>query len=86
MYRLTSIVFVTNSVQATLAGACANLHILPEKLNPVVRPLMDSIKKEPSEELQQNSADTLAVLLSQLVNRDSCPNNKVLVNLKAFLR
>ncbi|CAB3253146.1 unnamed protein product [Arctia plantaginis] len=74
------------SVQATLAGACANLHILPEKLNPVVRPLMDSVKKEPSEELQQNSADTLAVLLSQLVNRDSCPNNKVLVNLKAFLR
>ncbi|XP_075973865.1 histone acetyltransferase 1 [Anticarsia gemmatalis] len=74
------------SVQAALAGACANLHILPEKLNPVVRPLMDSIKKEPSEELQQNSADTLAVLLSQLVNRDPCPNNKVLVNLKAFLR
>lgn len=74
------------SVQAALAGACANLHILPEKLNPVIRPLMDSIKKEPSEELQQNSADTLAVLLSQLVNRESSPNNKVLVNLKAFLR
>lgn len=74
------------SVQAALAGACANLHLLPEKLNPVVRPLMESIKKEPSEELQQNSADTLAVLLSQLVHRDPCPNNKVLVNLKAFLR
>ncbi|KAH9632086.1 hypothetical protein HF086_015290 [Spodoptera exigua] len=74
------------SVQAALAGACANLHLLPEKLNPVIRPLMESIKKEPSEELQQNSADTLAVLLSQLVDRDPCPNNKVLVNLKAFLR
>uniref|UniRef100_A0A2A4JRU2 TATA-binding protein-associated factor 172 n=1 Tax=Heliothis virescens TaxID=7102 RepID=A0A2A4JRU2_HELVI len=74
------------SVQAALAGACANLHILPEKLNPVVRPLMESIKKEPSEELQQNSAETLAALLSQLVNREPCPNNKVLVNLKAFLR
>ncbi|XP_026728975.1 TATA-binding protein-associated factor 172 [Trichoplusia ni] len=74
------------SVQAAIAGACSNLHILPEKLNPVVRPLMDSIKKEPSEELQQNSADTLAALLAQLVNRDPCPNNKVLVNLKAFLR
>lgn len=73
-------------MQAALAGACANLHLLPEKLNPVVRPLMESIKKEPSEELQQNSADTLAVLLSQLVHRDPCPNNKVLVNLKAFLR
>nr|XP_049699746.1 TATA-binding protein-associated factor 172 [Helicoverpa armigera] len=74
------------SVQAALAGACANLHLLPEKLNPVVRPLMESIKKEPSEELQQNSAETLAALLSQLVNREPCPNNKVLVNLKAFLR
>ncbi|KAJ8729896.1 hypothetical protein PYW07_016934 [Mythimna separata] len=74
------------SVQAAIAGACANLHLLPEKLNPVVRPLMESIKKEPSEELQQNSADTLAALLSQLVAREPCPNNKVLINLKAFLR
>ncbi|RVE45378.1 hypothetical protein evm_009950 [Chilo suppressalis] len=74
------------SVQAGLAGACANLHSLPDKLNPVMRPLMDSVKKEPSEELQQNSAATLAELLEQLVTRDPCPNNKVLVNLKAFLR
>ncbi|XP_049869451.1 TATA-binding protein-associated factor 172 isoform X2 [Pectinophora gossypiella] len=74
------------SVQAALAGACANLHCLPEKLNPVVRPLMESIKKEPSEELQSNSADTLATLLHQLASREPCPNNKVLVNLKAFLR
>ncbi|XP_063825309.1 TATA-binding protein-associated factor 172 [Ostrinia nubilalis] len=74
------------SVQAALAAACANLHSLPEKLNPVVRPLMESIKKESSEELQQNSADTLAALLGQLVAREPCPNNKVLVNLKAFLR
>ncbi|XP_045535589.1 TATA-binding protein-associated factor 172 [Papilio machaon] len=74
------------SVQAALAGACANLHALPERLNPVVRPLMESIKKEASEELQAHSADTLAELLTQLVDRDPCPNNKVLVNLKAFLR
>ncbi|CAK1596473.1 unnamed protein product [Parnassius mnemosyne] len=74
------------SVQAALAGACANLHCLPERLNPVVRPLMESVKKESSEELQAHSADTLAVLLAQLVAREPCPNNKVLVNLKAFLR
>lgn len=73
-------------MQAALAGACANLHSLPERLNPVVRPLMESIKKEASEELQAHSADTLAELLAQLVDRDPCPNNKVLVNLKAFLR
>lgn len=73
-------------VQAALAGACANLHALPEKLNPVVRPLMESIKKEPSEDLQAISAESLAALLGQLATRESGPNNKVLVNLKAFLR
>lgn len=78
--------YLSCRVQAALAGACANLHSLPEKLNPVVRPLMESIKKEPSEDLQANSAETLAALLGQLVTRESGPNNKVLVNLKAFLR
>ncbi|CAH0723161.1 unnamed protein product, partial [Brenthis ino] len=74
------------SVQAALSGAVAHLAALPERLNPVVRPLMDSVKKEWSEELQRGSARTLAALLAQLVRRESCPNNKVLVNLKAFLR
>ncbi|XP_039754002.1 TATA-binding protein-associated factor 172 [Pararge aegeria] len=74
------------SVQAALSSAVAQLAALPERLNPVVRPLMESIKKEASEELQRASARTLAALLAQLVNRQSGPNNKVLVNLKAFLR
>ncbi|XP_052740467.1 TATA-binding protein-associated factor 172 [Bicyclus anynana] len=74
------------SVQAALSSAVAQLAALPERLNPVVRPLMESIKKEASEELQRASARTLAALLAQLVDRQSGPNNKVLVNLKAFLR
>ncbi|XP_047507448.1 TATA-binding protein-associated factor 172 isoform X2 [Pieris napi] len=74
------------SVQAAVSGAVATLRVLPEKLNPVVRPLMDSIKRETSEELQAASAQTLAHLLATLQPRESCPNNKVLVNLKAFLR
>ncbi|XP_045771755.1 TATA-binding protein-associated factor 172 isoform X2 [Maniola jurtina] len=74
------------SVQAALSSAVAQLAALPERLNPVVRPLMESIKKEASEELQRGSARTLAALLAQLVHRQPCPNNKVLVNLKAFLR
>ncbi|KOB74759.1 Uncharacterized protein OBRU01_03844 [Operophtera brumata] len=69
----------------TLHAALNQALYYDEKLNPVVKPLMESIKKEPSEELQANSASTLAALLAQLVNRDPCPNNKVLVNLKAFL-
>ena len=78
--------FFNCRVQAALSAAVAYLAALPERLNPVVRPLMESIKKECSEELQRNSARTLAALLAQLVKRESCPNNKVLVNLKAFLR
>jgi len=38
--------------QATLAGAVTMLKCLPEKLNPVIKPLMESIKKEENEQLQ----------------------------------
>ena len=38
--------------QATLAGAVTMLKCLPEKLNPVIKPLMESIKKEENERLQ----------------------------------
>ncbi|XP_073944853.1 histone acetyltransferase 1 [Choristoneura fumiferana] len=74
------------SVQAALAGACASLNSLPEKLNPVVRPLMESIKKEIWEELQAHSAESLALLAARLVSREPSPNNKILQNLKTFLR
>lgn len=39
-------------VQAAIAGALVSMKHLPEKLNPVIRPLMDSIKKEENELLQ----------------------------------
>ncbi|XP_060802750.1 TATA-binding protein-associated factor 172 [Amyelois transitella] len=74
------------SVQAALAGACAWLRCAPRQLNPVVRPLMDSAKREPSELLQRLAAAALAALLARLAGRGASPNNKVLVNLKAFLR
>lgn len=38
--------------QATLAGAVTLFRCLPEKLNPVIKPLMESIKKEENEQLQ----------------------------------
>jgi TATA-binding protein-associated factor len=38
--------------QAALAGAVTMLRCLPEKLNPVIKPLMESIKKEDNEQLQ----------------------------------
>ena len=39
-------------VNAFLAGACILFDNLPEKLNPVIRPLMDVIKKEENYHLQ----------------------------------
>jgi hypothetical protein len=35
-----------------LAKAVVELDALPEKLNPVIRPLMDCIKKEQNQEIQ----------------------------------
>lgn len=38
--------------KASLAGALTMLQCLPEKIRPVVKPLMESIKKESNEILQ----------------------------------
>lgn len=59
---------------------------LPEKLTPVVKPLMESIRREPDEQLQHIAAKHLAHLLNQCRNRDPCPNDKILTNLSTFLR
>ena len=42
----------TCRVQCSLAKAAVELDALPEKLNPVIRPLMDCIKKEQNKEIQ----------------------------------
>ena len=41
---------------ASLAGALVSLSFLPEKLNPVIKPLMESIKKEPIFQLQKKTS------------------------------
>nr|CAD7594395.1 unnamed protein product [Timema genevievae] len=48
------------STQAALAGAVTMLRILPDKLNPVVKPLMESVKREDNEQLQELAAEHLA--------------------------
>lgn len=70
------------SVMAALAGAATMLHCLPEvshPLNPIVKPLMESIKREENEELQRLSAKHLAHLVNLCVNRTPCPNSKVCI-------
>ncbi|RZF48832.1 hypothetical protein LSTR_LSTR003212 [Laodelphax striatellus] len=77
---------LTVSTQAALAGATLMLGSLPEKLNPVIKPLMEAIKKEENQELQVLAARHLAELMSVCIDRNPCPNNKIIVNLCNFLR
>ncbi|KAB0793551.1 hypothetical protein PPYR_13171 [Photinus pyralis] len=74
------------STLAALSGAIVMFHSLPEKLTPVVKPLMESIRKEKDENLQKLTAEHLAQLLNQCRDRAPCPNDKILVNLCTFLR
>lgn len=65
---------------AALAGAATMLHCLPqstEPLNPLVKPLMESIKREENEELQKLAAKHLAYLVDLFVDRKPSPNKKV---------
>nr|CAD7574777.1 unnamed protein product [Timema californicum] len=73
------------STQAALAGAVTMLRILPDKLNPVVKPLMESVKREDNEQLQELAAEHLARLVELCVERNPCPNAKIVSNLCTFL-
>ena len=74
------------STQSALACAVTRLKCLPEKLNPVVKPLMESIKKEDNEILQKLAANCLTYLMSQTVCRQPSPNIKILTNLSTLLK
>ena len=65
--------------------ACAlfNLRALPDKLNPLVRPLMEAAKREENTLVQGYAASFIAKLLRQCAGRQPCPNPKILKNLCA---
>ncbi|XP_061645267.1 TATA-binding protein-associated factor 172 isoform X2 [Phyllopteryx taeniolatus] len=65
--------------------ACAviNQQVLPDKLNPLVRPLMESIKREENTLIQGYAASFIAKLLQQCCGRSPCPNPKIIKNLCA---
>lgn len=79
------------SVSSALAAALVAWHYLPEKLNPVVRPLMDSIKCEANEQLQMSAAKSLVQLLRLCVERvlvdaqQPTPLPKIIKNLVTYL-
>ncbi|XP_011155446.1 TATA-binding protein-associated factor 172 isoform X2 [Solenopsis invicta] len=73
---------------AALAGAATMLHILPQSpqpLNPLVKPLMESVKREENEELQKLAAKHLSHLVELCVDRKPSPNAKISTNLCTFL-
>lgn len=65
---------------AALAGAATMLRCLPESpqpINPLVKPLMEAIKREENEELQRLAAKHLSHLVDLCVDRKPSPNAKV---------
>jgi TATA-binding protein-associated factor len=72
--------------QSALASAAVRLKSLPEKLNPIVKPLMESIKREENSILQKLSAESLTFLISQVCDRQPSPNVKIINNLTTLLR
>ena len=73
------------AVLASLAGALISLGYLTEKLNPIIKPLMESIKKEPIFQLQKLSAEKLVAALDLcMVKKLPLPAGKVTRNLIHF--
>ncbi|XP_076073071.1 TATA-binding protein-associated factor 172-like [Mytilus galloprovincialis] len=76
---------LTLRVQCSLSKAVVELNNLPEKMNPVVRPLMECMKKEENIDLQFEAAESLCHLIKKCLSRNPNPSVKVVKNLHGFL-
>ncbi|CBQ68835.1 related to MOT1-transcriptional accessory protein [Sporisorium reilianum SRZ2] len=74
-------------VFASIAGAVISLKMLPPKLNPVIRSVMNSVKFEENVDLQVRSARSVAKLIEYCVSpaAKSNPSDKIVKNLCAFV-
>lgn len=68
-------------VHTFAACAVVGLAALPDKLNPLVRPLMEAVKKEENTLVQGYAASSIARLLQLCTGRTPCPNSKIIKNL-----
>ncbi|XP_067936864.1 TATA-binding protein-associated factor 172-like [Watersipora subatra] len=68
-------------VQLCLATALVSLKCFPPKLNPVIRPLMETIKKESFYFFQNLASEKLCCVLTLCSDRATSPNRKVFKNL-----
>ncbi|KAJ6433975.1 hypothetical protein OIU84_017647 [Salix udensis] len=69
------------TVSALVAAAVVWMSELPARLNPIILPLMASIKREQEEILQQKAAEALAELISRCIARKPGPNDKLIKNI-----
>ncbi|XP_042034375.1 TATA-binding protein-associated factor BTAF1-like isoform X1 [Salvia splendens] len=72
------------TVSALLAAAVVWMSELPGKLNPIILPIMSSIKREQEEILQNKAAESLAELIYHCIGRKPSPNDKLIKNLCTF--
>ncbi|XP_053548913.1 TATA-binding protein-associated factor 172 [Bombina bombina] len=72
-------------VHTFAACAIVNLLQLPEKLNPIIKPLMEAVKKEENIMVQNYVGLSIAKLLRQCILRTPCPNPKIIKNLCSSL-
>jgi TATA-binding protein-associated factor len=69
----------------TLASASIQVNYLCERMNPLIRPLVDCIRFEPNQDLQLVSSKHLAMLLSTCSKRTPNPVPKIFKNLLNYL-
>ncbi|CCF58239.1 hypothetical protein KAFR_0E00850 [Kazachstania africana CBS 2517] len=76
----------TGSIMANYAAASLLFSGVPSKLNPTIRSLMDSVKEEKNEKLQQMAGESLIHLVKELLKTNKVnAANKIIKNLCGFL-
>ncbi|XP_057544192.1 TATA-binding protein-associated factor BTAF1 [Amaranthus tricolor] len=69
------------TVSSLMAAAIVWISDLPARLNPIILPLMASLKREQEEILQLKAAEALAELIDVCIARKPGPNEKLIKNL-----
>ncbi|GAV57483.1 SNF2_N domain-containing protein/Helicase_C domain-containing protein/DUF3535 domain-containing protein [Cephalotus follicularis] len=69
------------TVSSLVAAAVVWMSELPARLNPIILPLMASIRREQEEILQHKASEALAELICHCIARRPSPNDKLIKNI-----
>ena len=69
------------SVLAAAAALAVSFQRLPQKLNPIIQPLMASTRRERDEALQSEAAKAIAKLVKRAMSREKSPSGKICSNI-----